>query len=148
MTNRKGFSLVEVTMAIGIFAFVVVAILGLYSVAIGNMRKSQIEIHAANLASEILEDYRRSLLDASALRFALPSPSSLQTAVPAEGEIYVNLDGKLVDSSRADYRIRYALERQSGLGHRIHVYLAFLWPPLSAAPEAIMEVKTALVGNY
>ena len=62
-----GFSLVEVTIAIGIFAFVIVAILGLFPVALRQRSDAALETRAVLVAQQIFEGIRGST-NTSAIR--------------------------------------------------------------------------------
>ena len=55
-----GFSLVEVTIAIGIFAFVIVAILGLFPVALRQRSDAALETRAVLVAQQVFESIRGS----------------------------------------------------------------------------------------
>ncbi len=67
--RRAGFSLVEVTVAIGIFAFVIVGILGLFPVALKQRSDSANETRAALVAKQVFESIESS---ASTNRIYLP----------------------------------------------------------------------------
>jgi Tfp pilus assembly protein PilV len=58
--SAPGFSLVEVTIAIGIFAFVIVAILGLFPVALRQRSDAALETRAVLVAQQIFESIRSS----------------------------------------------------------------------------------------
>lgn len=58
--SLEGFSLVEVTIAIGIFAFVIVAILGLFPVALRQRSDAALETRAVLVAQQIFESIRSS----------------------------------------------------------------------------------------
>lgn len=58
--SAAGFSLVEVTIAIGIFAFVIVAILGLFPVALRQRSDAALETRAVLVAQQIFESIRSS----------------------------------------------------------------------------------------
>lgn len=58
--SSVGFSLVEVTIAIGIFAFVIVAILGLFPVALRQRTDAALETRAVMVAQQIFESIRSS----------------------------------------------------------------------------------------
>ena len=58
--SLEGFSLVEVTIAIGIFAFVIVAILGLFPVALRQRSDAALETRAVLVAQQIFESIRGS----------------------------------------------------------------------------------------
>lgn len=58
MRKAHGFSLVEVTIAMGIFAFVVVAILGLYPVGLKMRSDSALETRASMIATELMSSIK------------------------------------------------------------------------------------------
>src|SRR4051812_25866472 len=59
MLNRKdGFSLVEVVLALGIVAFAVVAIMGMFPVALSSAKDSLSETHAAMIAQMVVGQIR------------------------------------------------------------------------------------------
>lgn len=58
MSQNHGFSLVEVTIAMGIFAFVVVAILGLYPVGLKMRGDSALETRATMIATELISSVK------------------------------------------------------------------------------------------
>lgn len=58
MKKDLGFSLVEVTIALGIFAFVVVAIMGLYPAGIKMRTDSALETRAAMIATELMSSIK------------------------------------------------------------------------------------------
>jgi len=76
MLRRKdGFSLVEVVLALGIVAFAVVAILGMFPVALGAAKDSLSETHAAMIAQLIVGQLRSQ--PASGATFAVaPDPTT------------------------------------------------------------------------
>ncbi len=66
MVNRhSGFSLVEIVLALGILSFAIVAILGLFPIAMNDARESKNETHAAMIAQLILGQLRSQPADAS-----------------------------------------------------------------------------------
>lgn len=67
--RSSGFSLVEVTIAIGIFAFVVVAILGLFPVALKQRSDAALETRGMFVAQQILEN-----IESASSTNAIPLP--------------------------------------------------------------------------
>jgi type II secretory pathway pseudopilin PulG len=57
----QAFSLVEVTIAIGIFAFVMVGILGLFPTALNQRNKAAVETRSAMIAEQLFASVRTSL---------------------------------------------------------------------------------------
>lgn len=58
ISGPAGFSLVEVTIAIGLFAFVLVGILGLYPAALRQRADAALELRSALIAQQVVEGIR------------------------------------------------------------------------------------------
>ncbi len=95
MTSRPspaapfGFSLVEITLTLGIVAFVLVSILGLFSVGIESSRRSADDTIISQIANQVLSDTRTQDLPA-------PGTGSL--------EFYYNDKGVTVAQQEAVYK--------------------------------------------
>lgn len=72
----KAFSLIEVTLALGIAAFALVALLGLFSVGLSSNRSSANQTAIAQIASQMLEE-------SSSLNPALPGSPIIRTFTTA-----------------------------------------------------------------
>lgn len=141
MTSKgsPGFSLVEVVIALGICAFVLVALIGLFSSGWKMTRESEEQVQAANLATQII-----------ATRIVAPTNGSAAAAIPPSklsqpyGNVYatedsfVALDGTLTTSlSNAACRIACNAGTNAMTGSRLsQVYLRLTWPPQAAATNA------------
>lgn len=62
LVRRKGFSLVEVALAMGLVAYVLVALLGLFAVGMNSSRASVVDTAVARIARSVVVNY-----DASAM---------------------------------------------------------------------------------
>lgn len=100
----SGFSLIEITLAIGVIAFALVAILGLFPVAARSAVESQRETRAALIAQQIFADLRAA--DGSN-RFLVTGPDPLlntngvNIAQPGTTVIAYDQDGRAVTSLAA-----------------------------------------------
>lgn len=149
MKGTGAFSLVEVTLAIGVFAYAVIAILGMYPIAMASMGNSRSELFAANLATRIIDDYRGSLAGNFTNSFNMPSAQSVQTN--AAGTNFLGREGDLVTAtdSEAVYRMVYRIQR---LGNgptnlpprspRFRVNLILAWPAAATNPVSSFEVSS------
>lgn len=81
--NRAGFSLMEITMALGIFAFVIVGIFGLLPIALNSATETRHLSLATHIAQSALAELRAGPFDAARVR----------TSVTPETEAEVNLGG-------------------------------------------------------
>jgi uncharacterized protein (TIGR02598 family) len=89
--NRKGFSLVEVTVALAIAAFCLTSVLALIPVGLASYRESSWQTAAANLATSVEADLR-----------AVPPDSTASSATPFYGitlsgtkTLYLNDDSSI-----------------------------------------------------
>ena len=128
------FTLVEVVIALGIFSFALIAIVGLFVVGINTNKESSDEIQAANFAS-VLISTRRALPTNTIANFALPP---LNVAYSTAGTYLTNTDGVAADGTLAGTRV-YNLFYQAGTNavtgaHLAQVHLMLWWPLASALP--------------
>lgn len=84
-----GFSLVEITLTLGIVAFVLVSILGLFGVGIESSRRSASDTIVSQIVNQVLSDTRTQDLPA-------PGTGSL--------EFYYNDKGVIVPQQQAAYK--------------------------------------------
>lgn len=124
------FSLVEVTLAMGVCAFALIALIGLFQIGLQSGRTAEEQVRAANLVSRILN-----------LEAAAPGGGGANAVLSADAltnsfrEIHANRligrDGRLTnDESAAEYRITCHAGTNSLTGSRTaQIYLALSWPP-------------------
>lgn len=132
-SNLKGFSLIEITIALGIVAFALVAIMGLFPVAMKNATESQRETRATFIAQSIFSDLAASSatnrfiaigsdLTSSGSRQSVgltnnstnsvfysdegaPLGTALSSAAAFEGKILIARDPALTNLSRVEVQI-------------------------------------------
>ena len=74
--RARGFTLVEITISIGIFAFVVVAILGMFPTALRLRTESSLETRAVMIANQLFAAVRTAPNISNVVLWAGPSPST------------------------------------------------------------------------
>ncbi len=84
---NRGFSLVEITLALGIVSFCVIAVLGLSVLTLDQTRESKRDVIWINLAEEVATKLKAAAWNTSAL---------------AAQEFYFDTDGKTVASTSTD----------------------------------------------
>lgn len=100
---NRGFSLVEVAMALSIAAFCLVTLFGLLTVGVHNYQQSGSRTVMVNLATAVVQDLQsapaNSTGNSSSPRFlfSVPSPASGSNANPPPQTVYVDANGS--DSS-------------------------------------------------
>ncbi len=126
----RAFSLVEVVLALGICAFVLVALIGLFSTGLRTGRESEEQVQAANLVSQILSTRIAAPTTSSNLTdFAIP-PTALTNAYadvfPSSGAL-VGLDGRT--NGTPAYRMICRAGTNAQTGPRLaQVYVMLTWP--------------------
>jgi uncharacterized protein (TIGR02598 family) len=143
-TDSRAFSLVEVVLALGICAFVLIAMLGLFSSGLRTSRESEEQVQAANLASQILATRTAApASDVNLANFAIPAASLTKAYAdiyPAAGGT-VGLDGRT--NSPAAYRITCRAGTNAATGARnAQIHLMLSWPPQAALSNAAGRYET------
>ncbi|CAN5384039.1 hypothetical protein BH09VER1_BH09VER1_07260 [soil metagenome] len=152
MKNRRGFSLVEVVLAIGIFSFAIVAIFGLLSVGMRSSKESDndlaISLMARTVASSLrLEGFSSVLTNAGYVQ----GGASPKYYFNHEGELAVT-NGVPAATALPDslYSCTVARATPSGLNttNVIFLQMKFSWPVQAAATnQQSKTVVTSLVNN-
>lgn len=146
--GSRAFSLVEVVLALGVFGFVVLSIMGLFAVGLKTSRESEQEIQAATTAALLLET-RRAAPVAELAKFAISTNALNQAYGPAwsgGATNYINADGYLTNATNAAYRITCQAGTNAATGPDVaQVYVLLTWPPQadsSAAGADRYEITT------
>ncbi len=138
--SPRGFSLVEVVLALGICTFVLVALMGLFSSGWKMNRESEDQVQAANLASQIVALRVASPTNGPTTTAAIPHTKMTQAYGNAYGDPdqLVAFDGTLTkDMDKAAYRIACSVGTNAKTGSQLsQVYLRLTWPPQAAATNA------------
>ena len=127
-----GFSLVEVTMALGIISICLITLVGVIPVGITNNRSSVDEGAAANIARMIEADLRNTPATATASSFygiVLASLTPKTLYFSREGTL---LSGKNGAVYRADVQVQPA---GPGGGNSVPVRAVISWPALTRSPQ-------------
>lgn len=139
-----GFTLVEVTLALGLAAFGLLAIYALLPAGMNSEADSMRTTAAASLASAIVADLQGAPLIPSGATSATPryglNPTKQGTQL-----LYLKGEGsKVVSAGEADFRATVSLlPAADALGPtRAHVVIS--WPAGAASPSGSFEVVTAI----
>ncbi|MEI8340006.1 MAG: prepilin-type N-terminal cleavage/methylation domain-containing protein [Verrucomicrobiota bacterium] len=130
--RHAGFTLIEVALAVGIFAFAGVALIGLFSIGLKNNRDSIEELEATTLSQSLL-NIRKVSPTMVLPNFALP-PLDQPAETPPASPVFLAADGTLANSAATArfgliYRIRPVTAALTS-----SVYLCLYWPA-AAAPD-------------
>lgn len=145
--GSRAFSLVEVVLALGICAFVLVALLGLFSTGLRASRESEEQVQAANLASQIFATRMAARSsDTNTPNFAIPASvlTNAYGSVFGSAGGFVGLDGRTTpNADGAAYRILAMAGTNALTGPRTsQVYLMLSWPPQAALSNSAGHYET------
>ena len=126
LRSSSGFSLVEITLALGIVAFVLIAVLGLFGVGLDSSRRSASDTVISQVVNQVLSDTRTS---------DLPAPGD------APLEFYYNEKGVVAPQQGAIYKVSLSTQSPgaalSDTGARLYlIRLDIAWPGESTVVHA------------
>jgi uncharacterized protein (TIGR02598 family) len=98
-SGRWGFTLTEVALAMGIFSFALVSMIGLLSVGLKNSRRANVQIAASNLMSAIASDIQSSSWLVKGGTYSYTSPRlKLAATLDSKGNVSgVNPGNRILD---------------------------------------------------
>jgi uncharacterized protein (TIGR02598 family) len=125
-TSKAGFSLIEVVIALGIFAFCIVAIVGLLPVGMNSVRSVSNENNAIHIASSIEGIWQVAPLGSSPI--TIPNIiTNLAISSSANSTYFFDEFGDpLANSTGAALKMNY---KTAGSGNSTTVNMTFSWPP-------------------
>ena len=139
--RSSGFSLVEVTLAVGIAGFCLLAIVGMLPVGLSNNKNSINQSAAANLARSIVADLRAAKITGSSNQ----SPQyALVFSTPTAQTTYFGEDGTQMSSPAAGgYRSTTTIDTSK---IPVPVKIKITWPAAASEASAseAFEITTAL----
>jgi len=149
--SHAAFSLIEVVIALGIFSFVVVAILGTMTVALNSTRDGEMKLRASHVGAMILGTVKANptnRTDTSLFPYgAYSNLNSLSTTDERSG-IYVDRQGRSVASARdanAAFQLAWKMTRDAQVTNLVYCYLDMSWPP--AAPSNSVKGTHRVAGT-
>ncbi len=147
----KAFSLVEVTLALGIASFALIAMLALLPVGIMLTGDSEDETRAAALLGELASDRETSPLNAPSLEYRIPAMRDAATLAPlprptAPAEFGVQDDGSYTTTmSDARYRVTTTFTPPAGgRADPFMVHFRVSWPASAPATAATAALETVV----
>jgi Tfp pilus assembly protein PilV len=146
--SSRGFSLVEVVLALGIVVFALFSMVGLLGVGLQNTQDSRERVQAATIAEQICSIRRAApTTDLTSVQPNFPLPVLQTAANNLTSPIWVTRDGVVTTQGNADFGFIYSITPRfdsvpantaNGVSQ---VYLCLFWPP-RASPTA------ASTGHY
>lgn len=134
---RLAFSLVEIVLALGVFAFCILAVLSLFSIGLESAKESDQEIRAANLASSLVCRMRSApRVDLTGIGFPFAPVAGAAAGevfkIPTDAPIYMRGDGlKAASAEEAGKSNGYAVAAtaiQEDASRVSRLSLTLWWP--------------------
>ncbi len=150
---RKAFSLVEVTLALGVMGFAMLAIFGLLPVGLTSNATAVQQTTATNLATGIIADLRQTPsaaeVAASSGSLSARSPRYSVDLTQSSSTIYLDESGGLVSAGdNARYKVAITLNAPpSGKRFATSGNLTISWPAAAANPPSSVSTFIALDRN-
>lgn len=133
----RAFSLVEVTMALGLVSFCLVAMLGVLPVGLMQERKSSDQMSAMHVLATMKSDFQSaSSTSNTTSRYAIP------TGLGEEGVVFVdNAFERTEQQANAEFSVRYRISSTtaSNGSPRMHVFIARAMPSQVTQQSIVAE---------
>jgi len=145
--RKGGFSLVEVTIALGIVAFVVVAVLGVMPLGLSTHRESK-ESQAATLVMSSLASRLRQAAQSDDPKRLMPEINFPAPGVSGTVEMFVDRNDHSLsadNTATSIYRARIDLRMPSNQNHTCGVgFLQLSWPAATTNAPSTGSVEVAI----
>jgi uncharacterized protein (TIGR02598 family) len=143
--SRSGFSLVEVTLALGVAAFCLLAVFGLLPIGLKTQQTAIEQTAATRIVSAAASDLRNTARTATASSlFAIPIPANTATSLST---LYFDTEGRyspaITANSRHRLTITFSPNSTGGRGATF-VHLLVSWPATATTGNAAGVAETFL----
>jgi uncharacterized protein (TIGR02598 family) len=138
----KAFSLIEVVIALGLFTFCIVGIVGLLPIAANSVKSISQESNANNIAESISGFWQvaPSTASTSGGNFTM---GNFTVGTTGNQTFYYNNDGSNVDDQTdASLRLVYDVQNLSNYPNTFTVNLTFTWPPNASSNSTTATTRT------
>lgn len=159
--SKRGFSLVEVVLALGVISFAIIAIFGVLPIGLNTGRSAQDDTRAVQLAQTIIDSMAsqaQTQFTAISLPVASPTPppidlsTSKSTVAAPAVKVYADNDGKLSDSpSGATYVVSIITDNAPtgfDTGYANEVTINVAWPVAAASPAQTVQSFSRVITKY
>lgn len=128
----KGFSLVEITLSLGVMSICLLAVLGLLPIASQTNRSAAADTAAASIATALLADIRATpRAAATSSQFAVPFAANSVLFFDAEGQATTTLNNNSIYKAEVTFPIN-----SSGTNAATFVHVKVSWPAAAAPANA------------
>jgi uncharacterized protein (TIGR02598 family) len=147
-TKHKAFSLIEVVIALGIFAFCIVGIVGLLPIASNAVKSVSQESNANNIAESIAgmwqvvsftnsTNYSTNITNAN-----FPVTNLMIRSTPLNTNYYFNDFGQETNSNSAALKMEYDARTNDTYSNAYDINLTFYWPANAPTNSPTVNKRT------
>jgi uncharacterized protein (TIGR02598 family) len=160
LPTAAAFSLVELTLALGVAAFCLIAVFGLVPIGVHTNRNATSQTAAANIMAAVIADLRATPLTnprgnaTTSLLYQIPIPANPVTTATTITPLFFAQDGTFSTTIQADSRYRLNITfRPNGPAARTATYadVKVTWPaaadPTTVTPAGSAEMFAAFDRN-
>ena len=141
-TKSKAFSLIEVVIALGIFAFCIVSIVGLLPIAANSVKSVSQESNANNIAESIAGMWQVvPSINTNVANSNFPM-TNLYIGVSKLSTNYFNEFGQQTNSNSASLRMEYEARQNTNYANAYDVNLTFYWPAKAQTNSPTINKRT------
>jgi type II secretory pathway pseudopilin PulG len=144
----RGFSLVEVTIALGIVVFALVAILGVIPIGLNSVSHSARIVQADVMARDLVSTLRtRPDYKALMPEYPLPDLTASGLTFPLATNVLISANGLVMtDANAAAFAADYTITRDAASDRLLYVHLRLAWPPQApASARQSTEITSAVL---
>jgi uncharacterized protein (TIGR02598 family) len=167
LSTAAGFSLVEVTLALGIAAFCLLAVFGLMPIGVQTNRNATSQTAATNIMAAVIADLRATpTFSTTSTQFGINIPTDPTTGVDSSCQrcascwnsqtqtLYLDTAGQVTTFANGRYRVTFTHVKNSAAtptAGAIFVDLNVTWPapadPCATKPSGSVETMAAFDRN-
>ena len=141
---HKAFSLIEVVIALGIFSFCIVGIVGLLPIAANSVKSVSQESNANNIAESIAGFWQVAPTTGLGNSTAGGNFTMGIFAVGTTGNqtFYYNNEGSITNATDSSLKLVYDVQPLAGYPNSFTVNLTFTWPPNASGNSTTANKRT------
>jgi uncharacterized protein (TIGR02598 family) len=140
--KKSAFSLIEVVIALGIFAFCIVGIVGLLPIAANSAKSVSQESNANNIAESIAGMWQVASLNSAIANSNFPV-TNLDIRPTALTNYYFNEFGQATNSNSASLRVEYVASQLAAPNTNSYsVNMTFSWPANAPTNSPTLNRRT------
>jgi Tfp pilus assembly protein PilV len=145
-----GFSLVEVTLALGVASFSLLTFFGLLSVGVNSNRTSSEQTAATNILTSIVSDIRStpnplpkgSQRNSTVFGITIPASNAVSSTTPST--LYIGENAELTTENAARYRLTFWTTASTTTKPETIVRLLITWPAKAPYTSALGSVESVI----